>query len=407
MSGVDVCTAVAAITGRHQLAACQRTGNLWRIYVRDIENRVKLLATSLNIRGQTVSLYNDNPYRVGISDPEQNVTRITIKGYPFSKSNATLKDFLVSHGAKLTSEITLSKYRDPVTKELLEWYNGDRIAYAESFEAPLPRMAEIASSRVMIFHDGQQQASAKLCTNCYQQDHFRKQCKSPAACRACRKPGHSAGDLVCEARLEKPREDLRTISGTEDPLSNFYQAEIDVFGIKAKTAEHAYQYSKAIRRGDADTAKSILEAKTPLAAKRTAQTLKHDPNWASQKEEVMSMVLKAKANQVEAFTEALLASGDDTLVETVNDIYWGSGFNAEDTKRTKEEFWLGKNRLGTMLKDIRSKIKRKQQKKKQQKKPKKAEADNNDRELRSRSGMQSRPGASEFFDDSESELSNG
>jgi len=239
VSGVDVCTSVAAVTGRHQLAACQRTGNLWRIYVRDTESRVKLLASSLSIKGQTVSIYSDNPYRAGISDPGQKVTKITIKGYPYSKSNATLKDYLQSHGAKLTSEISHSKYRDPVTRELLEWDNGDRIVYAESIEPPLPRMAEIGSSRVLIFHDGQNQAIAKLCTNCYQQDHFRKQCKSPPACKACRKPGHSAGDQICEARLEKPREDLRTIAGKDDPLSNFYPAEITVFGIKTQSAEHA------------------------------------------------------------------------------------------------------------------------------------------------------------------------
>lgn len=75
------------------------------------------------------------------------------------------------------------------------------------------------------------------------------------------------------------------------------------------------------------------------------------------------------------------------------------------SKRTKEQFWLGKNRLGTMLKDIRSKIRRQQKKKR--KTSKKAEAESSDRELRPRSGKQSRPGASDYFDESESELSNG
>jgi len=151
-----------------------------------------------------------------------------------------------------------------------------------------------------------------------------------------------------------------------------------------------------------------LNAKTPAAAKRASQTLKPDLNWVNQKEEVMRMVLQAKANQVEAFTDALLESGDKTLVETVNDTYWGSGFNAEDTKQTKEEFWLGKNRLGSMLDQIRCTIRRKKQKdgdRKKKDKSKKTDSRTTDRALRSKSGKQSRPEAKDYFTESESDSS--
>jgi len=71
-------------------------------------------------QGQTASVYSNNPYRAGLNSPDQKVIKITVKGYPISKSHANLKEYLASKGVKLTKGISFGKYRDPVTKELLE-----------------------------------------------------------------------------------------------------------------------------------------------------------------------------------------------------------------------------------------------------------------------------------------------
>ena len=374
VNGVDICEAVATIIGRSKLVCCQLIGDLWRLYLKDSESRIKLLANSLSIKGQTVPLYNENPYRAGKTGPDHKVVKITVRGMPHSMSDDTLKDYLQNKGLTLTKDITLGRYRDPETKKLLEWYNGERIVYANEFDPPLPRTAQIGPARVQIYHQGQD--VNKLCTNCFQRDHFRSQCQGPSACKACRKPGHKAGDEGCEALLKNPNPKLRTVAGGEDPLSNFYQKDFNVFGVKVHSAEQGYQYSKAIRRGDADTAKVILEAKTPAAAKRASRLLQPDPNWVKQKDEVMQIVLEAKAKGVKEFADTLRESGDSTLVESVNgEIYWGSGFNTDLTIKTKQKYWLGQNKLGKMLEHLRSALRKERKKKKKDKDEEKSGSD--------------------------------
>jgi len=187
------------------------------------------------------------------------------------------------------------------------------------------------------------------------------------------KPGHKAGDNACESLLKEPIENLCTITGMEDPLSNFYMADLDVFGIKAKCAEHAYQYSKALHCGDGDNAKTILEART-VPAKPASRLLKPDPSWAQQKEEVMQKVLEAKAKQVTEFTDILLNTGSKTFVETVNgEILLGSGYDSELTQKTKKKFWLGQNKLGKLLEQLCSSLKKTKQRKRRMKRHQKQE----------------------------------
>ncbi len=85
----------------------------------------------------------------------------------------------------------------------------------------------------------------------------------------------------------------------------------------------------------------------------------------------MRLVLDAKAKQVKEFSDTLRSTGVDTLVETTNDIYWGSGFSAEVTERTKQDFWLGQNKMGTILEEIRASLKKEKKQKKKNKKTEK------------------------------------
>ena len=44
--------------------------------------------------------------------------------------------------------------------------------------------------------------------------------------------------------------------------------EIDIFGMKHRSAEHAYQYVKAMRSGDVARANLIKDSRTALDAKK-------------------------------------------------------------------------------------------------------------------------------------------
>ena len=56
-------------------------------------------------------------------------------------------------------------------------------------------------------------------------------------------------------------------AGKLDPSSNFYPCEIRVFGVKHRSTEHAYCYSKAIQCGKDTVANRILEADTAYPCK--------------------------------------------------------------------------------------------------------------------------------------------
>ena len=88
---------------------------------------------------------------------------------------------------------------------------------------------------------------------------------------------------------------MTAFQGHIDPLSNFYQVKEGkkIFGHVFPSAEHAYQYSKAIQGGQDSTANTILTAKNGKIAKDEASFLPYNPDWTSRKESVMKEVLEA------------------------------------------------------------------------------------------------------------------
>ena len=77
----------------------------------------------------------------------------------------------------------------------------------------------------------------------------------------CKAPGHKPGDAICVGTAKQPHKDVVPFQGFEDPLSNYYHCKVNVFGVGVKSAEHGYQYSKAIQSGYNDVANQILSAK--------------------------------------------------------------------------------------------------------------------------------------------------
>lgn len=352
-----ICKSIAHIIGAEQLIGCQRIGKLWRVYPKSIESRIKLLTNSIQLDGQTVPVYAENPFRTGARDPDQQLTKLTIKDMPLSKGNTAIKRYLEGKGIKVTRNVEYAKARDPETHQLSEWLNGDRICFADTFNPPLPRSIFIGDTKVRIFHDGQESPTEKLCTNCFSTEHFRGRCTNAACCNRCRKPGHNPGDLICEASLQEAQGDVQPVQGKDDILSNFYPCQFNIFGIQAQSSEHAYQYTKAVRRGEIDQAKKICESRNASEAKYQSRFLKPSTTWKSERDEAMRQVLEAKAQQVPEFQEALRKSGKQKLVEAVrNETYWASGLDAQDTLHTKPDYWIGKNRLGDLLSELRSKL---------------------------------------------------
>ena len=196
-----------------------------------------------------------------------------------------------------------------------------------------------------------------LCTNCFSTAHFRSKCTNPKACYIFRSPGHKPGDDVCEGLKQTLHKKVIAFQGENDVLSNFYPCEIKCHGIIAKSAEHAYNYIKAIRRGSPDLAQAIKDAPTAYLAKQVAKKLPYDSKWKDEKVQVMKDVLSSKCDQVPEFKKALIDSKQNRIVEAVPwDFFWSTGLSKTDTLHTKTKCWFGKNQMGVLLTELRDSI---------------------------------------------------
>ena len=367
----EICESVTKVISRDKLIATQRVRMLWRIYVKDNEARINLCTSHLNIRGQTVQVFSNNPFRAGIDtdQTDDDVIRIVIKEVPLSKGNRDIENYLTLKDIKLKRPIEFGKVRND-HNELTNFLNGDRIVYVEPFRNPLPRRAQIGGGSAVIFHRGQKKWQKPLCNNCFQEGHFRNQCQNEPCCMVCKKPGHSPGEPICPGSAKQLHKNVEPFQGYESPLSNYYPCDFKVFGVEVKSAEHGYQFSKAVQCGHEDIANQVLSAKTALNARRIASSLPFNPNWESVKEGQMAQVLEAKAKQCQEFCDMLKESGTKILAEAVpGDFFWSAGLNKCDILKVKKNSWPGQNRMGKLLMDIRAKVaKEKPQKSSQRRK---------------------------------------
>ena len=95
----------------------------------------------------------------------------------------------------------------------------------------------------------------------------------------CKEPGHKAGDGCFIAKAKNHHKTVVPFQGHTDPQSNFYSVQdgISIFGQKLPTAEHAYQYSKAMLSGQDITAKIILESKNGKIEKDETAFMPYNP----------------------------------------------------------------------------------------------------------------------------------
>lgn len=131
-------------------------------------------------------------------------------------------------------------------------------------------------------------------------------------------------------------------------LSNFSRHAVFLFERIWPTVEHFYQAQKFAGTPNEEILRC---AATPTLAKRLAADFaieRRRADWAEVKEAIMLAGLRAKFRQHPDLRSRLLESGDRLLVEHApNDAYWGDAGDG-----------TGKNRLGTLLMQVRAELRR-------------------------------------------------
>lgn len=104
-------------------------------------------------------------------------------------------------------------------------------------------------------------------------------------------------------------------------LSNFSSHGIDVDGVHYKTVEHYYQTMKTVIRTEREI---IMDAATPLQAKRLGRKCTLRKNWDEMKYSTMELGINVKYDQHREIQKQLL-NVEGEIIEHNNwgDTYWG------------------------------------------------------------------------------------
>jgi ribA/ribD-fused uncharacterized protein len=128
-------------------------------------------------------------------------------------------------------------------------------------------------------------------------------------------------------------------------FSNHSPYPIELHGKTWPTTEHYFQAQKF---NGTPQEENIRREPSSQTAAQMGRDRSHPmrPDWEMVKEDLMREALLAKFTQHPYLRERLLATGDAEIVEhTTNDGYWGDGADGH-----------GKNRLGMLLMELRTKL---------------------------------------------------
>lgn len=141
-------------------------------------------------------------------------------------------------------------------------------------------------------------------------------------------------------------------------FTNFYEKPFGLDGVDFTSAEQSFQYIKAKTFGDDVMAAKILKNKSPKSAKAFGKKVSpFDPKvWDEKKDDVMRNILYAKFSSNPDLTKMLLDTEDRPLAEGSRDKHWSIGVDPESEKAKNPANWTGKNTLGKILEEVRTKL---------------------------------------------------
>jgi len=151
-------------------------------------------------------------------------------------------------------------------------------------------------------------------------------------------------------------------------LSNFWpcQVELKIYltaknytRVITKSSEHAFMLYKAMYFNDGKAFSQILDAPDGKSAKAIGRKVKNfNANiWDHMSYDKMLLSCRAKFSQNVDLKQKLLDTGSHVIVEASPlDKIWGVGLHFDNDLILDESNWLGENRLGRVLMDVRKEL---------------------------------------------------
>lgn len=144
---------------------------------------------------------------------------------------------------------------------------------------------------------------------------------------------------------------LKGFHGKYDFLSNFYICDIFYNGHTYKSAEHAFQASKA---NTEEERQYIADAPTPGQAKARGRKVCLRSNWEENKDQIMADIIHSKF-QNPSLKQKLLASVADNIDAFCESNWWHDNYWG-DCQCDKCKDKLGQNKLGKIITAERERI---------------------------------------------------
>lgn len=142
-------------------------------------------------------------------------------------------------------------------------------------------------------------------------------------------------------------------------LSQWWKQGFEQEGIYYRTAEHWMMAEKARLFNDTTFLPLILNASTPLEAKKLGRKVRgfELETWQAHAYSIVKTGNLHKFSQHPALKAYLLSTGDKILVEaSPYDQIWGIGLSREAPQAQDPREWLGTNLLGFALMEVRDEL---------------------------------------------------
>ena len=142
--------------------------------------------------------------------------------------------------------------------------------------------------------------------------------------------------------------------GQLNPFSNFHPAPFTLNGKKYPTSEHYIQEACALHFNDKTLAQRILNAETPLDAKKIGSEIVgfNQERWIEVAKNLFKPRISEKFHTHPNLAKVLLATESMTIAEATFDKFWGTGIPIHEQKSADEEKWHGVGILGEILMEI-------------------------------------------------------
>ena len=150
--------------------------------------------------------------------------------------------------------------------------------------------------------------------------------------------------------------DFTLFFGEKDFLSNWFPSPFYENGLRFLTNEHYIMYKKALLFKDDVIANEIFYASLPRKARDLGREVKNfKPDvWEKYCEKIVYDGALLKFTSSDNLLKQILSTHPTILVETSPyDKIWGIGLSANDPRVLDPDKWLGQNKLGRVLTEVR------------------------------------------------------